>query len=137
NNVLYLIYADKNNSNHIASMTYNGSSWSSSHAVNNGVSSSTASSAYPKAHDNISAVTEADGKVTAYYRGKDNGIFWLTYDPTHNVWYGGVSLPRIHDDKDVPMTSDSAGSVGLSNGVFLAFSGKSSSDIRWVRRTDS
>jgi hypothetical protein len=137
NNVLYLIYADKNNGNHIAYMTYNGSSWSSSHAVNNGVSGSTASSAYPKAHDNISAVTEADGKVTAYYRGKDNGIFWLTYDPTHNVWYGGVSLPRINDDKDVPMTSDSAGSVGLSNGVFLAFSGKSSSDIRWVRRTDS
>ncbi len=138
NNVLYMIFADANNNDHIACQTYTTSGgWAAAAAVNNGCSSSDASMAYPKAHGNISAATEADGKITAAYRGKDNAIDWLTFDPGTGLWYGGVSLPRIGSDKDVPMTSESAGITGLTNGIYLCFRGQQTNDVRWVQRTDA
>lgn len=136
NGILYLIYADKNNHNRISYMTYNGSGWTQHGLVCNGTSNSTADMAYAQAHDNISACTEPDGKVTAVYRAGGKTINWLTYDPGTSLWTGGVSLPRIKDDTDVPMTSESAGVTGLSDGIYLAFRGKSTNDVRWVRRQD-
>ncbi len=135
-NILYLLYADKNNNNQI-SYLYGDSfgRWFSGGSVSNGVSESTEDMAYPRAYDNISVVTEADGSLTAFYRGKDDSIDWLSRK--QNAWFGGVSLPRIGSDSEPPLTSESAGAVGLSDGVFLCFRGKSTNDIRWVRRTDS
>jgi hypothetical protein len=133
---LFLLYADKNNHNQIAYLFCDAfGHWFDGGSVCNTVSGSTADMAYPKAYDNISVVSEADGSLTAYYRGKDDSIDWLSYK--QNAWFGGVSLPRMEGDSEPPLTSESAGAVGLADGVFLCFRGKSTNDIRWVRRTDS
>lgn len=137
-NTVYMVYADKNNHNYLCAEKYvPGSGWASSGQITNGHSGSSEDMAYPKAFGNISAVTEANGNVTVFYRGESYEINWLTFDTGNHYWFGGVSLPRIGNDKDVPMTSESAGAVGLSNGVYLCFRGKSTNDIRWARRTDA
>ncbi|MBC7776313.1 MAG: metallophosphoesterase [Phycisphaerae bacterium] len=137
--MIFLLYPDKNNNNHIAYLYTDGyGDWYNGGPVCNTVSNSDADMAYPKAYDNISVVTEADGTLTAFYRGKSDSINWLTFNSIQPaVWFGGVSLPRIGSDNEPPLTSESAGAVGLSDGVYLCFRGKSTNDIRWVRRTDS
>lgn len=137
NGVLYLVYADKNDSNKIKWMSGNGSSWTSKGQPTNEAVISSKNKAMAVAHDNISLAANTDGHVTACYRGEGDTINWLTYDTASKLWYGGVSLPRIGSDKDVPMTTDSAGVTALSNGLFICFHGKSDSDIRWVQRKDS
>ncbi|MGN6352003.1 MAG: metallophosphoesterase [Parafilimonas sp.] len=138
---LYLFYRkDDSNSSYIYWQIYNTSSgvWTNKKCVtNNGIEQSVGT---PKATSSVAAIVEANGDITIFYgaHNVDNQktVNWATYSIAHDVWSGGVSLPRMKKDNQPPFMQKSPAAIALpGGGAYVAFISRSDNSVRWASRT--
>jgi len=138
---LYLFYRkDDSNSSYVYWQVYNTSSgvWTNKKCVtNDGIEQSVGT---PKATSSVAAIVEANGDITIFYgaHNVDNQktVNWATYSIAHDVWSGGVSLPRMKKDNQPPFMQKSPAAIALpGGGAYVAFISRSDNSVRWASRT--
>lgn len=138
---LYLFYRyDDSNSSYIYWQIYNTSSgvWTDKgYVTNDGIEHSVGT---PKATSSVAVIVEENGDITIFYGAHDvdnqKTVNWATFSTAHNVWSGGVSLPRMKNDDQPPFMQKSPAAIALSGGgAYVAFVSRSDDSVRWASRT--
>ncbi len=140
-NSLHLFYRyDNSNSSYIYWQVYSATSgsWTNKGCVtNNEVKQSVGT---PKSTSSIAVVIEQNDDITIFYGAHDvdnqKTVNWATYSAGHNVWSGGVSLPRMKNDNKPPFMQKSPAAIALpGGGVYVAYISRSDDNVRWASRT--
>lgn len=138
---LYLFYRyDDSGSSYIYWQIYNTSSgtWTNKDCVtNNNIKHSVGT---PKATSSVAAIVETNGDITIFYGAHNvddqKTVNWATYSIAHQVWSGGVSLPRMKKDEKPPFMRKSPAAIALPDGgAYVAFISRSDDSVRWASRT--